>query len=487
MARRKFSVSVCVFLLVPVVIPALFVLLVSPTADQAGAEELGPKQGYLSGEHSAEPPRSSSNKAAANQVAKPSGKMGFVPASPTPRDGSTSAPRPVVNPVARRSVPQPPKYNVFAGTAPEPPKTQNTENRAVVSRPNMPQTPQRSRSQTNSDARIPSLPVPVEPQAELVQTERPQAEPPQSEPQQPTVEKVESPFKTLEPRIATSRPAPVQMLEEPKMEEPVFDEPALADRPSRGVVKLFFDDEPADGEPDENMDLGTPIVPASPTNEIRPVAAQGEPARAENENAAEELPRTRQELLAEVLEDLKPVRQIDLRNAVRLPDLPAPADPTKKKTRKKVEPNELTALAMQLPDLSEDESKNVHKPNDIAFTMWRHHKPSDVVPIAHTPWQANRDSYPFLHKPLWYEDPNLERCGRGWGPLTTTVSAVHFAANTAILPYRFTAEKQWRCVRTLPDCTVCEKFGCEAYLPPWSWSGAAAQAAATVGIIYLVP
>ena len=42
-------------------------------------------------------------------------------------------------------------------------------------------------------------------------------------------------------------------------------------------------------------------------------------------------------------------------------------------------------------------------------------------------------------------------------------------------------------IRTLPDCTVCEKFGVGAYLPPWSLSAAAVQAAATVGIIYIVP
>ena len=119
--------------------------------------------------------------------------------------------------------------------------------------------------------------------------------------------------------------------------------------------------------------------------------------------------------------------------------------------------------------------------------MMRKRKPLNFLPIYREPWLANRDSYAFHHNPLWFEDPNLERCGRGRGHFTTAVSAFHFATNIPILPYRFTAEKPWCRVRTLPDCSVCEKFGCDAYLPPWSLSAAAVQAAATVGFIYVIP
>ena len=190
--------------------------------------------------------------------------------------------------------------------------------------------------------------------------------------------------------------------------------------------------------------------------------------------------------MAEMLEDLKPVRQIDLRKAVVLPAV-VKSDPNAKKPEKILEPNEFTALAMKLPDLSEEDSKKIHEPNDIALAMLRHRKPFNVLAVSRDPWQASRDSYPFYHKPLWFEDPNLERCGRGWGPFTSTVSAIRASANIPILPYRFTAEKPWSCVRTLPDCTVCEKFGVGAYLPPWSLSAAVVQAAASVGVVYIVP
>ena len=134
-----------------------------------------------------------------------------------------------------------------------------------------------------------------------------------------------------------------------------------------------------------------------------------------------------------------------------------------------------------------DESKKDFEPSDTALAMLRLRKPFNVFAVSRGPWQANRDSYPFYHKPLWFEDPNLERCGRGCGPFTSTVSAIRASANIPILPYRFTAEKPWSCVRTLPDCTVCEKFGVGAYLPPWSLSAAVVQAAASVGVVYIVP
>ena len=137
MARRKFSLSVTagVLLLVPVVVPALFALRISPAADQAVAQEFAPKQAYLSGPRPAEAPVSSANQSATNPSAKPSGKMSFIPASPTPRDNAPSTPRTIANPVTRRAVPQPPKYAVAAGAVPEAPRTQNRDTRSVSSRP----------------------------------------------------------------------------------------------------------------------------------------------------------------------------------------------------------------------------------------------------------------------------------------------------------------------------------------------------------------
>lgn len=455
MARCKFTLSItaCVLMLVPVVVPALFVLRISPAADQVGAQELGPKQAYLSGPRPADAPLSSANQAATNQAAKPAGKMSFIPASPSPRDNAPKTPRAVANPIVRREVPQPPKYAVSAGDAANAPQIQNRDARSIATRP--------ARPQPNSIASKIPLRAPV-PQ----QSDRPQ-----------------QPIESSEPVIAaTQKPLP-RTLDEPTSEEPL---PEKA--PGRSVVQLFFEDEAADEDSTETMDVEESPAPNSQRDDIRHVAAQGDAAKAQNAGYADkpERVKTRQESLADILEDLKPVRQIELRKAIMLPPVEV-SDPDKPKMPRKLEPNEYTALAMKLPDLSEEDNKNIREPNDVAFAILQHRKPFNVFGISRDPWQASRDSYPFYHKPLWFEDPNLERCGRGCGPFTSTVSAIRASANIPILPYRFTAEKPWSCVRTLPDCSSCEKFGVRAYLPPWSLSAAVVQAAAAVGVVYIVP
>ena len=466
MACRKFTLSVtaCVLLLVPVVVPALFVLRISLAADQVGAQELGPKQAYLSGPRPAEAPPSSANQAATNQSAKPAGKMSFIPASPTPRDSSPSAQqRSVANPLARRAVPQPPKYAVAAGAAPDASRTQNRDARSVAARPAKPQ-PSAVASKT-------PLRAPVS-----QQSDRPQQ----------LFERLESPAETLEPVIAaTEKPLPRTL------EEPTFEEPLPEKGSGRGVVQLFFEDEPADEESNETMDVDEAPATIPQRDEIRHVAAQGDTAKAQEAGDSDDVKEMKKrelmkrKLMTRILADLTPVGKIKLGDAVKLPKLPDPKD--KDREEDIPEPNEMTALAMRLTNLGEDDSKNLVEPSDTALAMLRLRKSFNVFAISRDPWQANRDSYPFHHNPLWFEDPNLERCGRGWGPFTTTVSAMRASANIPILPYRFTAEKPWTCVRTLPDCTTCEKFGVAAYLPPWSLSAAAVQAAATVGIIYIVP
>ncbi|MCA9065290.1 MAG: hypothetical protein KDA96_19610 [Planctomycetaceae bacterium] len=101
--------------------------------------------------------------------------------------------------------------------------------------------------------------------------------------------------------------------------------------------------------------------------------------------------------------------------------------------------------------------------------------------------RPNRTTYAFQNNPLYFEDPNLERCGRGSGCLTNFVSIGHFAANTVILPYRLAAEPPCSCVPSLGDCPTCNEYGSDAYLPPWSWKGAIAEAGAVTGLIFIIP
>ena len=143
--------------------------------------------------------------------------------------------------------------------------------------------------------------------------------------------------------------------------------------------------------------------------------------------------------------------------------------------------------AVQIPPVAAGDSANILQPHDQANAFLSQRPAVNFSTAYWAPWQADRDSYPFCHYPLYFEDPNLERCGRGWSCFTTFVSLGRFYANVPFLPYRVTAEPHLCRVRTLPDCPECHKFGYDVYLPPWSWKAAAVQAAAYAGAIYIVP
>lgn len=73
-----------------------------------------------------------------------------------------------------------------------------------------------------------------------------------------------------------------------------------------------------------------------------------------------------------------------------------------------------------------------------------------------------RTPYPFCHNPLYFEDANLERCGRGCGVLTSARSTGLFAAQLAILPLKAVVLHPRDHVRALPDCPACHRFPHEA-------------------------
>jgi hypothetical protein len=95
--------------------------------------------------------------------------------------------------------------------------------------------------------------------------------------------------------------------------------------------------------------------------------------------------------------------------------------------------------------------------------------------------------YPLWHNPLYFEDPNLERCGQTKACLTTLSSAVHFTTMLALTPYLTTVDHPRDCVQALPDCPTCHSFASDAYFPEWSWKAAAVQTAAVTGLVFIIP
>ncbi|NNJ28132.1 hypothetical protein [Alienimonas chondri] len=95
----------------------------------------------------------------------------------------------------------------------------------------------------------------------------------------------------------------------------------------------------------------------------------------------------------------------------------------------------------------------------------------------------------FSHRPLYFEDPNLERCGISTGPLTQPiVSGAHFFGTVPLLPWWAATRPCNELVRATPYCPPCRKYDFAAnYLPPPEAPGALAEGAALSAFFLLLP
>jgi hypothetical protein len=94
----------------------------------------------------------------------------------------------------------------------------------------------------------------------------------------------------------------------------------------------------------------------------------------------------------------------------------------------------------------------------------------------------------LCHKPLYFEEPALERYGHSWNPLVQPfISGAHFFATFPVLPYKMGLHHPQECVYTLG---YYRPGNCAPYLLPpipFSLRAAAVQAAAVGGAIAIIP
>jgi hypothetical protein len=94
----------------------------------------------------------------------------------------------------------------------------------------------------------------------------------------------------------------------------------------------------------------------------------------------------------------------------------------------------------------------------------------------------------YCHKPLYFEDWQLERYGHSHGPLADPFfSAAHFFTTLPVLPYKMGVELPWECVYPLGYYRPgsCAPWTVPAV--PISWRGMAVQAATVTGAVFLLP
>ncbi len=94
----------------------------------------------------------------------------------------------------------------------------------------------------------------------------------------------------------------------------------------------------------------------------------------------------------------------------------------------------------------------------------------------------------LCHKPLYFEEVQLERYGHEVGPvLQPIISSVHFFGNIAVLPYKMGIHPMHECQYSLG---YYRPGDCAPYMIPpipWSLPGALSQAKAVVGGAALIP
>ena len=89
------------------------------------------------------------------------------------------------------------------------------------------------------------------------------------------------------------------------------------------------------------------------------------------------------------------------------------------------------------------------------------------------------------HRPLYFEELNLERCGNTYGCATNVVSAFYFLTNTAALPYRLATQRADCPVPSHGDCKTCQSYSHD--IEPFGFEprGALVEAAAIAGFVFL--
>jgi hypothetical protein len=118
------------------------------------------------------------------------------------------------------------------------------------------------------------------------------------------------------------------------------------------------------------------------------------------------------------------------------------------------------------------------------------HLQSQWVANTHTaPRVSNRYPVAFCHRPLYFQQVDLERCGNHHGCLQNAISAGHFLYGVAVLPYRLASQCPSTLVKSPGDCRSGQTFS--APLEPLRQhgkdaSGLLGQAAALAGFSFLL-
>lgn len=134
------------------------------------------------------------------------------------------------------------------------------------------------------------------------------------------------------------------------------------------------------------------------------------------------------------------------------------------------------------------ESSAKNHPEDKAGKALRHTPVAFCDVPRHWPcmtytWEAAATR----HNPLYFEEINAERYGYGRRCLQPVVSTAHFFGTIPLLPYLKGANCPWECQYTLGHYRPGSCHPYRLHSLPLSCRGAAMQAGAVTGLVYIIP
>jgi hypothetical protein len=93
-----------------------------------------------------------------------------------------------------------------------------------------------------------------------------------------------------------------------------------------------------------------------------------------------------------------------------------------------------------------------------------------------------------LHKPLYFEEVNLERHGySSFVLMQPVVSAAHFFGTVPLLPYKLAAQPPHKPIYTLGHYRPGSCVPYRIHSPPWCLEAATVEAGVITGLIFLIP
>jgi hypothetical protein len=93
----------------------------------------------------------------------------------------------------------------------------------------------------------------------------------------------------------------------------------------------------------------------------------------------------------------------------------------------------------------------------------------------------------LCHRPLYFEEINLERHGYSWGVLQPAASALHFGVNLGLLPYKMVVYPRRECIYTLGHYRPGSYAPFQRQRLPVRLDAAAVEAGVIAGLILLIP